>query len=291
MKKIIALAVATAISAPAMADLTIGGNIETNTKFGDSYDSYDQSGRVQLSISGSTTMDSGMYVSAAANINSALGTAAASGVSTDGVSLTIGNDAGSISLGGREAEIWANGGDIIANGSSTTVAGYTGTAQRAHDDNNIVLTANLAAATVQAMVRPDANGDLDTRLTVAADLGVVALGVGFETDGADDDSAQGSVVNVSGTAGDIAYGVSYAKADDDDKSLAVYGTVAGINVGWQNNEEANGDDEDITFVAYPMADFAGVTGLKVTLGASTSSSSASDEVDATDVNVRVNYTF
>jgi hypothetical protein len=291
MKKIIALAVAAVVAAPAMADLTISGNIETNTKAGDSYDSYDQSGRVQLGVSGSTTMDNGMYISAAANINSALGSADAASVATDGVSLTIGNEVGSIALGAREAEIWANGGDIIANGSSTSVAGYTGTAQRAHDDNNIVLTANLAAATVQAMVRPDANGDLDTRLTVSADLGVVALGAAVETDGGDSDAAQGYVVNVSGTAGDIAYGVSYAKADDDDKSVAVYGTVMGLNVGWQNNEEANGDDEDITFVAYPIAGFAGIDGATVTLGASTSSSSASDEVDATDFNIRVNYTF
>lgn len=287
MKKILAIAVATAISAPAMADLTIGANIETNTNFGDTSD-FDQSeSRVQLSVAGGTTAADGSFVSAQANINSGIG---AGTVTTDGVSLTIGNTAGSINLGGREAEIWANGGDIIATNASTTVVGYTGTAQRAHNAQNVVVSLNVAeGTTVQALVRPDGNGDYDSRLTVTTAVGGLALGAALESDAAADASAEGFVVNASTTVSDVALGLSYAKAEDDDSSVAVYGTLSGLNLGYQSNEEAAGTKSNVAFVAYPMADVMGVSGLTVTLGASTST--ADGAADVTNGNVRVNYAF
>ena len=63
MKKILAIAVATAISAPAMADMTIGGTIaagwsgDSNTSEGFGIDT------AEISVSGSETLDNGVTVS------------------------------------------------------------------------------------------------------------------------------------------------------------------------------------------------------------------------------------
>jgi len=284
MKKIIALAVAAVVAAPAMADLTISANIETNTTTETGAD-FAQGGRVAVTVAGSTTMDSGMYAKAQTGQEFGLD-GGRSGVDTY---LEIGNSAANVKLGYvRESEIWAQPGDVYVAAPTGTVL-YKGGAQRGRNSNNIIATVMAGPATLQAMVRPDANGDIDSRFTASAALGGVNLGAAIENDAAGAADSEGFVLHADAMLGGAALGASYAENDADTQTYTITAGVAGFNLGYIASE-AGAVESDHYYAAYPMADFAGVDGLTATVAVSTGDINTGAE-DVSGARLRFNYSF
>jgi len=285
MKKIIALAVAAVVAAPAMADLTLSANIETNSTVQSNAD-FAQAGRVAVTVAGGTTAESGMYVKA--QTGQEFGLDASRGrVDTF---LEIGNEVANVKLGAvREAEIWSQAGDTYV-AQTGAVAGYKGTSQRDRQANNVIVTVNAGAAVVQAMLRDD-NGNVDTRYTVTADLGGVKVGAAMEEAGIETDATTGYVLNVSAPVGAGSIGASYAKNDADSKSWTIVGSFAGVNAGYLYEETAAGVEETALYAAYPVANFAGVEGLTMTPAVSMADDNTAGGDDVTGARIRFNYSF
>jgi len=285
MKKIIALAVAAVVAAPAMADLTISSNIETNSTV-ESGSDFAQAGRVAVTFAGSTTADSGVYVKAQTGQEFGLD-GGRTGVDTY---LELGNEAANVKLGYvREAEIWTQAGDTYV-AQTGAVTGYKGTSLRGRDSNNVILTVNAGPAVLQASLR-DVNGNVNTRYTATASVGGVNLGAAMEEAGIETAATTGYVLNASTAMGAGSIGASYAKNDADSKSWTIVGSFAGVNAGYLYEENAAGTEETSLYAAYPVADFAGVSGLTMTPAVSMADDNVTGSDDVTGVRVRFNYAF
>ena len=284
MKKIIALAVAAVVAAPAMADLTISSNIETNSTM-ESGSDFAQGGRVAVTFAGSTTAESGVYVKAQTGQEFGLD-GGRTGVDTY---LELGNEMANVKLGYvREAEIWTQSGDTYV-AQTGAVTGYKGTSLRGRDAHNVILTANAGVATLQASLR-DVNGNVNTRYTATAAVGGVKLGAAIEEAGIETPETSGYVLNASTSIGAGSIGASYAKNDADSKSYTIVGSFAGVNAGYLHEETAAGAEETAYYAAYPMADFAGVSGLTATVAVSMADDNQGND-DVKGARLRFNYSF
>jgi hypothetical protein len=277
MKKIIALAVATAISAPAMADLTLGAAARYQVDNSAGVDTDTATNYVDLKIAGTSTAESGLFVSAGATIRV---TPAATAKDGD-VKMTVGNAMAKVSLGDVEsAGVYTDGSaDQFRVGQAAVQARVTG-----RNNNNVVVDVTaVEGLTLQASANML---DSSTRLVAGYDLGMAKVALGL-------DSADGAAVtsdamqlDVSTTVGGVALGLSHASVDNatDDSSTAIRAGYMGLNVTFESHEVAN-VDYDNWMASYAIANAGGVEGFTVTVGAADS--------DTTEANygVRLDYAF
>ena len=125
MKKILAIAVATAIAAPAMADMTIGGTVIAGYSAAD--DGANETGgfgfdTAAITISGTTTTDSGLTVSASMGAGGL--TRGAGDVNGENSTLKIAGDFGSVTAVAANAGSAISGVAADAENLSEEVANY-----------------------------------------------------------------------------------------------------------------------------------------------------------------------
>jgi hypothetical protein len=297
---------------PAMADLTIGGSSRYTVRTIDG--DYANDGRVQMSIAGSTTSESGAFVSGKAVYNFNMG--AAEG--TDDVTMTIGNAMANVQLGEFEMhKTFASGADTFqasvgaavaavagtnASGDNATLAGgsaavaasaaqgYEGDAQsRARSLNNIAFNYTGIEGTVVQLGTTLTDTDNDVRLGVETSIAGLSVGANYEIDGAAA-SNDGWAVKVGGTFGDVGATVSTASNDAGNASTNLTVTYMGLSVSAQKDktDAAGIPDTDHLYGSYTVKDIMGVTGASVEIGAGTAD--AGDE-SVDEMGVRLSYTF
>jgi hypothetical protein len=288
MKKILAIAIATAISAPAMADLTVGGSARYQADTGTNGEMSATTNRVNVTIAGSATAESGAFVKATSTLNMAAADSGLSAPAQDGDnSVTIGNADFNVVLGAFEpAGAFNSGVDAFQRGADN--AGYEG-GLRARSSNNIGLNVTSIEG-VSLQISTDVDNQDDVRVVAGTTFGGVAVTAGLAS--SDDNSAAGFGLTAGTTVGDVALNVSYAKADNDDSSFNVNATYAGFTLAMQNDNDESATDktEQEVYGAYVISDAAGLAGLNVTIGAGTSDSVTTTEED-TKYGVRVEYSF
>lgn len=260
MKKILAIAVATAISAPAMADMTIGGTLA----FGWSNDNLqgtnvDGSGfgvdTANLSINGSSTTDAGYTVSASMGIDTLSSNNALTGRNAV---LAISGDFGTVSFANVAAGSTTRGvatvgapvnnmeGEILGAEVDISQAKYTlptmsnvtayvdmvEAAAMGEGDSSSSIGGGVAYKANGVTVTADytswadnSANDNRTRVAAAYDAGTWAVGYGYQLvnvdSGADDkETTVGVRVNLDDT---LTVGAAYAKNDT---------TGTGETAGW-----------------------------------------------------------
>ena len=278
MKKIIALAVATAISAPAMADLTIGASAryQADNSAATQGDFDASTNRVLVSVSGSSTAESGMFVSAGATLQMT----GEAGVSRDGDNaITVGNAAANVVLGAFEpAGAFSSGADQFQHGG--TVASEEGNL-RARNMNNVGLNVT-AVEGLTFQVSTDLGAEENIRTVVGYDLGAVAATAAYEAiDGADNFFS----VTAGTTVGGVALNASYGKQGDAN-STNLNASYMGFGLAVQNDDNGTTDEQEV-YGSYSVANAGGVEGFTVTVGAGDSDA---DGVD-TRYGVRLDYAF
>jgi hypothetical protein len=286
MKKILAVAVATAISAPAMADLTIGGSTEYNIS---TEDSATKSGiETNVQFSASTTAENGLFAKAFFELE-AIDTA----IDTDDNYLQIGNAAANVIVGQKAASVaWVGGDDSFqatdtANGIAATTSGgvlYTGKNLDALNVQQLIL--NITAVeglTLQVSGNTDtAKGDT-MGAYASMNLGGVTLAANLVS--SDASSEDGFAASASTTLGEAAVAVSYATNSDDDTGLALNVGFGAFDVTYARFEdEGSSTDESSYYGAYNVGDL-GLSGLNIDVGAG----SGSDR--ETKMGVEVTYSF
>jgi len=275
MKKIIALAVAAVVAAPAMADLTIGASARYQMDNGSSDMTGGTTNRVQVSFAGSSTAESGMFVSTAATLqldNSA-------GVARDGDNaVTIGNSAANVVLGAFEpAGAFSSGADQFQVGG---LAGFEG-ALRAREADNVGLNVT-AVEGLTLQISTNVSSQDDIRTVIGYDFGAFAASAGFTS--ADAAADEGYSVTASTTVGGVAVAASYGENDANDSSMNINASYMGFGLAFQNDETA-GVEQDEVYGSYAVANAAGLEGLTVTVGAG-SADGADDKYG-----VRLDYAF
>jgi hypothetical protein len=286
MKKIIALAVAAVVAAPAMADLTIGGSSRYTVRTIDG--DYSNDGRVQMSIAGSTTAESGAFISGKAVYNFNMG--AAEG--TDDVTMTIGNAAANVQVGEFESmKVFASGADAFQAGvgtATTAAQAYEGDGQsRGRSLNNVALNITSiegVALQVATTLTDTAN---DVRLGLTTDVAGLSVGVNYEIDGADA-SNDGYAVKVGGTFSDVGVTVSTASNDAGNDSTNVTVAYSGLSVSYQKNKSDTLPDTTHIYGSYTISDLMGVAGASLEIGAGNADSTVGN---ADEIGARVSYTF
>ena len=276
MKKILAIAIATAISAPAMADLTIGGSARYDLTDTDSVT--DSAGRVALAIAGSTEAENGMYASYASTVLLGFD----GNVTNDTASMTIGNASASAQMGYFDTYKAFNvGSDTFVPADSVT--GYSAPADRAKDatDNNIQLTATVAEGT-NLIVSTKVSDD-EQNVAVAVTTSVSGVSIGAQYDSAAGSNTDDGVLFTAGTTVEgIALNASYAEAGTA-KSTNVNAAYNGFAIAVARDEDAS-TDETTVYGTYTLADVAGIAGASVIIGGG--SNDTGDKMG-----VRLNYAF
>jgi len=344
MKKIIALAVAAVVAAPAMADLTISASAryqvdngaytratpaaagyitaldngapaltaaETKAlaacnKAGDAAavpytcipsdltsvgtytpavaasnaDTAVPTNRVQVTVAGSSTAESGLFVSTAATLELSGG----AGLARDGDNaITIGNPMANVVLGSFEpAGAFNSGVDAFQN--SAVISGTVNPEGMLRDREMENIGLNVTAVegmTLQLSSNVD-NQD-NYRLVAGYDFGAVAVtGAMTSIDGSDNQSS----ITAGTELGGVALNLSYGKVGDA-KSTNLNASYMGFSLAVQNDEDQAGNDESEVYGGYVMADAAGLEGLTVTVGAGQSDVQGVD----TRYGMRLDYAF
>ncbi len=285
MKKIIALAVAAVVAAPAMADLTIGASARYQIDNGANTAADETSAttnRILVSFAGSTTAESGLFVSAGATLQIAADDAT-NDTGVDGNNnIVVGNEMANVALGYTEsAGVYAKGADAFR------VAPAAGLQERIlgrHSDTVILNVTAVEGLTAQ-LTGYLTNDSL--RAVVGYDFGSFAVKAGF--DNADDDLGAGEdamQLMASTDLGGVAVTASYADMDATDAQFVNVGaSYMGFSLNYETAEVAGGADSDALYGAYAVANVAGLDGLNVTVGAG-----SADNAD-TKVGVRLDYAF
>jgi len=282
MKKLLAVAVATAISAPAMADLTISGSAEYNLS--DAGAGTVQSVETNIKFAASTTADNGITVAAGANLEmTSTDGAASASPDAEGINMSIGNGTATVTVGAfGSSNAWLNGADSWAP-DAANVAGYD--AKSLDDEGDMDVKLSIAAAeglTIEVAGNLSETSGNNQRGTVTYVMGDVTLaGTIQSSDTAADD---GYALSAATTLSDVAVSFSTAANDADSKSIAVAATYDAFSVAYRRNENAAGTDESIYYGEYKLGDM-GVPGLSVDVGAGSGA-----DVD-TKVGVEVIYAF
>jgi len=276
MKKIIALAVAAVVAAPAMADLTIGASARYQADNG-SGDFTATTNRVLVSFAGSSTAESGMFVSTAATLQ-LIGGETNTGTTDGDNAITIGNSAANVVLGAFEpAGAFSSGADQFQVGG---LAGFEG-ALRAREHKNIGLNVT-AVEGLTFQVSTDIDSADDVRVVAGYNFGAAAVTAGFTS--SDAAANEGYSVTASTTLGGVAVAASYGENDANDSSMNVNASYMGFGLAYQNDETA-GVEQDEVYGSYAVANAAGLEGLTVTVGAG-SADGADDKYG-----VRLDYAF
>jgi hypothetical protein len=257
MKKILAIAVATAIAAPAMADMTIGGTVAVGYQAVDSADSGFGVDTAALSISGKTEVNG---VAIAANMNVG-GLARDAGVAGENASLVASGDFGSVLVGALEIGSGIRGlgqagapvnnmeGEILGAAVNLDIVKYTtpamgpvkgyiiqagGTGLATGDTGAVYVygaTGNLAGVTFAADYSDFTSNNTDrTRVSAKYTAGAVTVGAGYETrDYVTYDRVQ-TIMGLNYAASDaLNVGAVYTTTDDQTT------TRNGYSVGLSNN--------------------------------------------------------
>ena len=250
MKKILAIAVATAIAAPAMADMTIGGTVAAGYAYSDTNTDGDAGFGIDtasIAISGSTTTDSGLAVAASMGAgglqrtNNVTGENATLSIAGDfGKVLFANTEAGSglVGLGGAGAPVEdlteevLNGRSAATSGNSLTyyapamgaVSVFAGMADvgdaaigSGQDAEQLYFgaTVKAGAATIKADYADYTYSDVSrVRVSGNMDLGSVVLGAGFENKDYSTYDRKESIVSVKVPMGATTLGLAYANSDD-----------------------------------------------------------------------------
>lgn len=285
MKKIIALAVAAAVAAPAMADLTIGASARYQMDTGTAGELAASTNRVLLSASGSSTAESGLYVSAGATWQIKDG--ATNSVDGDNA-ITIGNEAANVVFGSFEpAGAFSSGADAFQN-SVASNGGYEG-GLRARSMQNLGLNVT-AVEGLTLQISTDVDTQDDVRLVVGTTLGGVSVSAGLaSSDNADED---GYSITAGTTLGGVALNASYGENEEEDSSMNINASYMGFSLAYQKDEvvvatgtEAVGEEAEL-YGAYAIANAGGVEGFNVTVGFGTTDTGADDKYG-----VRFDYAF
>ena len=274
MKKIIALAVATAISAPAMADLTIGASSRYQLDNGGA-DTAATTNRTLVSVSGSSTAESGVFVSAGATLQ-LFGTNGSAGVDGNN-NIVIGNEAANVAFGATEAA------GVYSKGTDAFRVAPAGTLQErveARNSNAIVLNVTAIEGVTAQLSGNTTNSNM--RLVLGADLGGVALSAGIDSgEVAANDAYQ---LKASASVADVAVTVSYADMDASNTNFVNVGAAyMGFSLNFEQSDVA-GTTSNATYGAYSIANAAGVDGFNVTVGAGSADS-------GDKMGVRFDYAF
>jgi len=305
MKKIIALAVAAVIATPAMADLTINGSSRYTVRTIDG--DYANDGRVQFTVAGSTTTETGAFVAASGTYNINMGAAE----STDDVKIAIGNAAANVTLGEFEKyKAFNDGPDAFQAGvgvaattystdNSTTTGqatatagaitaaqGYEGDGNRARNVNNVALNVTAIEGVDLQLNTTLADTGMNYGIGAGTSLGGIALKANYEVnDGADN----GWGVSAGGAFGDVSATLS-AASNGTDSSTALTVGFMGLSVQMQKNKSdtAGIADVDHIFGAYTISDVMGVAGASLMVGAG----NADDGTNSVDeLGARISYAF
>ena len=283
MKKIIALAVAAVVAAPAMADLTIGASARYQVDNGANTAADETSAttnRVLVGFTGNTTADSGLFVTAKATLQIAA-TDATNAATTDGDNnITIGNEMANVALGYTEtAGVYGLGVDAFRVAPGTVQERVLGR----HSDTVVLnvtavegLTAQLAGYLTNS----------STRLVLGYDMGSFAVAAGFDN-GDDTIGAMDAMqLKATTTVSDVALSASYAQHDNatDDDFVNVGAAFMGFSINYEKADVANVSSDGV-YGAYKVADTAGLTGLTTTIGA------GSADGQDTKYGVRLDYAF
>ncbi|QJD71086.1 hypothetical protein [Marinobacterium sp. LSUCC0821] len=315
MKKILAIAIATAISAPAMADLTIGGSARYQVT--DTDGATATAGRVQLAVSGRSEGANGAFASYGATVNLNMGSTNAQAATTaggstliestftsteaiafDDVTLTIGNADANVQLGEFETfKAFSSGADTFeaantSNGLATSTAaaaalagGYENSAIFGRNSGNVQV--NLTSIDNLGVSVASRITDADT--SVVLGLSTAVSGVSVKA-AIEDDSAAGTT-GVSATAGmdlnGVALNVSYGKKGTA-KSSNINASYMGFGVAMQKNENG-ANEEDRIFGSYTLEDVAGIAGADVIVGAGSAEYNTTASKDI--FGVRLSYAF
>jgi len=328
MKKIIALAVAAVVAAPAMADLTIsasaryqvdngthttasngtaavadtrvpltataGQTLTANQALGNTQvvaagtpatgaanaDTAVPTNRVLVTVAGSTTAESGLFVSTAATLQMT----GAAGVSRDGDNaITIGNPMANVVLGAFEpAGAFNSGADAFQNSAVISGDNTPEGANRTREMTNVGL--NITAVEGMTLqLSTDMDSQDDYRLVAGYDFGAASVTAAMTAIDAGDNQ---SSITASTELGGVALNLSYGKLGDA-KSTNINASYMGFSLAVQNDEAADGTDESEVYGAYALANAGGLEGLTVTVGAGQSDVNNVD----TRYGVRLDYAF
>ena len=308
MKKILAIAIATAISAPAMADLTIGGSARYQVT--DTDGTTATAGRVQIDVKGSSTADNGAFASYQGTVNfnmgenrtqavnAATGTTAVSSVYTvtenvsfDNVTLTLGNAAANVQLGEFETfKAFSSGADTFEaatlSGATAAIGGYENSSIFGRNSGNIQVNVTaIEGVTLNAATRIQ-DADSAIQIGAGATFGGVAVAAMYEDDATS--ANNGMTVTAGTTFEGVAVNASYGKKGAN-KSSNINFSYAGFGLAFQNNEGAYNVEEDRVFGSYTVEDVAGVAGADVIIGGGNASTAAGADKDV--VGVRLSYAF
>jgi len=278
MKKIIALAVAAVVAAPAMADLTIGGSTELNLA-AESNAAGTHSVETNVQVTAMSESETGMYVKAFAELE--LLEDANSNVDIDDNYLEIGAAAANVSFGERAAAVaWKGGDDSFA---ATTSMGYGFTGKKLDSIAAVDTIVNITA--VEGLTLQVAGNLSDNADGTGVYAGYSMGGFGFAANivnGSDEDGYA-----VSGTAGmgGATVSVSYAKAENKDSGLAVTAAMGAVDVTIARmKDDATGNAETVYYGRYNLGNM-GVEGFNVDVGAGSGTDAE------TRVGAELTYTF
>ncbi|NRP94302.1 hypothetical protein XMG59_000385 [Marinobacterium sp. xm-g-59] len=280
MKKILAIAVATAISAPAMADLTIGGSTEFNLKSEDSTTTHDVETNVQFTAS--TTADNGMFVKAFVEIEAA--ESQTNGIDTDDNYLQIGNAAANVIVGEKAASVaWIGGDDSFEATQTTSDTLYTAENLDSLTTQDTILNITAVEGLTLQVSGNAATSGSDTMGVYAAYTagGFTLAGNVVSSDTSTED---GYALSASTTLGEAAVAVSFASNDAEDTGVALNVGFGAFDVTYARFDDKDSGDETSFYGAYNVGDL-GLSGLNIDLGAG----SGSDRESL--MGVEVTYSF
>jgi hypothetical protein len=300
MKKILAIAVATAISAPAMADLTIGGSARYQVT--DTDGAMGTAGRVALSVAGTAASETG--ASAGYNLGLVYNQGADAGAETVVEDNFISLGAGDVSVKLGEFELFkafSSGADTFeaTNGSTAntatsgaagaftaTVSSYENSSIRGRNGANAEVSyTGIEGVTLNAATRLQ-DADTSTQVGISTTLGTVAVAAMYEDSST---STNGYTVTAGTTVEGVALNASYGKSGDV-SSMNLNASYAGFAVAYQKNDEGT-DDETKVYGTYTMEDIMGLGGADVIVGAGSSEVSGGSAAQKDIFGVRLSYAF
>ena len=269
MKKILAVAVATAISAPAMADLTIGGSADYFAKSADSVTS--SSLETNLDVTASTTLENGVFAKAYMQLEvfdagEVPATATTGRLDVDDNYLQLGNASANVKLGNFAVNsAFIDGDDDF----QVTADAYDGhgvwlaSGGTNKQDVAVEITA-LEGVTVQYATSMDSANTDAYQLYVGATLGDVAVKAEYENVSGDD-NATGFAASAATTVENVGLALSYAKNEEDDRTAKAQVKYMGVELNVQSNSTAGAASTTSYYGAYGM-NLAGIEGATLTLG-------------------------
>jgi hypothetical protein len=282
MKKLLAVAVATAISAPAMADLTIGGNAEYNLKNidGGSSDGTTSALETNLTVTGTSTSESGVTLTVFTELEATA--AGSTAIVADDLYMEISTATAGVKLGDFGLNTaFSHGADMAQ--PTATVSGFDADSEDDPEDAaDVALTFDLSGVTVQYATSIETADTETSNLYVGGSFGGVDLAANYQkVEGTD--ALTGFAVSAGTSFEGVAVKASYAKSETDVTTVNFNGSYMGLSLAVETND-AGATDATTYYGAYSIGDL-GIPGAAFTVGAG-GGDTAGDVVAA-----RINYTF